>query len=128
MAKKSFKDSARASVASAFMSSHAAQEDAYDQVQEDTQEIVQQAEQNITQEVTQQQPQYTPQQETLERRRPIRTQGRKGKKKPRINMAFEPDIYEYVRAEAEREDKSITQCVNDILYQHMKLHKKLHNI
>lgn len=132
MAKKSFKDSARASVASAFMSSHAAQGDTQENAQDVIQKVIQQAEhdvaQEVTQDYTQQHPQDTPQQETLEIRRPIRTQGRKGKKKPRINMAFEPDIYEYVRAEAEREDKSITQCVNDILYQHMKLHKKRHNI
>lgn len=104
MGKKSFKDSARASVASAFMSGH------------DAQEAEQEVEQHPTHE--------NPQEECPELRRTIRTQGRKGKKKPRINMAFEPDIYEYVRDQAEREDKSLTQCVNDILYEHMKLHKK----
>lgn len=104
MGKKSFRSSTRASVASVFMSGHDAQE--------------------ATQEQEQQQPQEKPQEGQPEARRPIRTQGRKGKKKPRINMAFDPDIYEYVRAAAEREDKSLTQCVNDILYEHMKLHKK----
>lgn len=116
MAKKSFKDSARASVASAFMSdSH---------TYEETQDIAQEVEQDEVQTITQEPPQNIPLVDALEARRPIRTQGRKGKKKPRINMAFEPDIYEYIRAEAEREDKSITQYVNDILYIHMKMHKK----
>lgn len=93
MAKKSFKDSARASVASAFMS-------AQEEPQEDTQEVTQEMARPSTDEGH---PTY------------IRTQGRKGKKKPRINMAFEPHLYEFIRVEAERQDISLTQFVNEII-------------
>lgn len=58
-----------------------------------------------------------------ESRRPIRTQGRKGAGKPRINMAFEPDIYDFIRRESERLNVGMTQYVNDVLYMHMKMHK-----
>lgn len=104
MAKKSFKDSARASVASAFMS--AAQEE----IQEDAQEVAQGTSKPFTDEGR---PTY------------IRTQGRKGKKKPRINMAFEPHLYEFIRAEAERQDISLTQFVNEIIefYRKSKISK-----
>lgn len=104
MAKKSFKDSARASVASAFMS--AAQEE----IQEDAQEVAQGTSKPFTDEGC---PTY------------IRTQGRKGKKKPRINMAFEPHLYEFIRAEAERQDISLTQFVNEIIefYRKSKISK-----
>jgi hypothetical protein len=44
----------------------------------------------------------------------IRTQGRKGHKKPRINLAFDSDDFlEHIRTQAEQEGKSITQFVND---------------
>jgi len=44
----------------------------------------------------------------------IRTQGRKGHKKPRINLAFDSHAFlDRVRACADREGKSITQLVND---------------
>lgn len=76
----------------------------------------QQAEQEVTQQVMQQ---------TLPLpRRTVRTQGRKGKKKPRINMAFEPDVYEFILAEAQRRGMSLTQMVNELIYDQMELHKK----
>ena len=44
----------------------------------------------------------------------VRTQGRKGQKKPRINLAFDSAAYlETIRVHADREGKSITQFVND---------------
>jgi len=44
----------------------------------------------------------------------IRTQGRKGHKKPRINLAFDSDAFlDKIRTRAEREGKSITQFVNE---------------
>jgi len=44
----------------------------------------------------------------------IRTQGRKGQKKPRINLAFDSDEFlDKIRTRADREGKSITQFVND---------------
>jgi len=68
--------------------------------QEDVQEDVQDAVHNVVR-------------ETTPRRNFIRTQGRKGQKKPRINMAFEN--YDAIRHRAEVEGKSITQFVNDVL-------------
>lgn len=110
MAKKSFKDSARASVASAFMS--AAQED----IQEGAQEVAQDVTHEVAQEATQKVAQVAARPSTDESHPAyIRTQGRKGKKKPRINMAFEPHLYEFIRAEAKRQDISLTQLVNEII-------------
>lgn len=49
-----------------------------------------------------------------ERQGYIRTQGRKGHKKPRINLAFDSDTFlDKIRTRAEREGKSITQFVNE---------------
>jgi hypothetical protein len=44
----------------------------------------------------------------------VKTQGRRGQKKPRINLAFNSeDFLDQIRVSAEREGKSITQFVND---------------
>ena len=44
----------------------------------------------------------------------VRTQGRKGYKKPRINLAFDSVAFlDKIREYAENEGKSITQFVND---------------
>ena len=43
------------------------------------------------------------------------TQGRKGEKLKRINLAFDDENYEYVRLESRRRGKSITQFVNEII-------------
>lgn len=53
-------------------------------------------------------------------RRPVRTQGRKGCGKPRINCAFEPEIHDFISRYSERFGKSKTQTINDILYDYMK--------
>ena len=46
----------------------------------------------------------------------IRTQGRKGQKKPRINLAFDSNEFlDKIRARADKEGKSITQLVNDAI-------------
>lgn len=46
------------------------------------------------------------------------TQGRKGEKLKRINIAFDDENYEYVRLESRRRGHSITKFVNDILEQY----------
>ena len=54
----------------------------------------------------------------------IRTQGRKGYKKPRINLAFDSDAFlDMVRVRAEREGKSITQFVNDAVAYYLETTK-----
>jgi len=51
----------------------------------------------------------------------IRTQGRKGHKKPRFNLAIDSyALLEKIHARAEIEDKSITQFINDVLYLYLK--------
>jgi len=51
----------------------------------------------------------------------IRTQGRKGNKKPRINLAFDSeDFLDQIRICATNEGKSITQFVNDAVYHYME--------
>jgi len=89
MSKKSFTDSP----ALAFINA-----------QEDTQQVTQEAAQEVTRDTehaANQTLQYT------------RTQGRKGYKKPRINLAFESDQFlDDVRAHADRLGVSITQYVN----------------
>jgi len=55
----------------------------------------------------------------------VRTQGRKGHKKPRINLAFDSDNFlDKIRTRAEREGKSITQFVNDAVAHYLENTKK----
>lgn len=42
-----------------------------------------------------------------------RTQGVKGAKMPRINMAFDLDVYEFIRNKAQRDRVTMTKIVND---------------
>lgn len=46
---------------------------------------------------------------------PERTQGKKGKKLPRINMAFDNDVYQHIREKAAQEQTSMTRYVNATL-------------
>lgn len=52
------------------------------------------------------------------------TQGRKGCKMPRINMAFEPDIHEWIQKSARRNGITMTNFVNSILREKMNGVKK----
>lgn len=42
-----------------------------------------------------------------------RTQGVKGAKMPRINMAFDQDVYAFIREQAGTENTTMTQIVNE---------------
>jgi len=44
-----------------------------------------------------------------------KTQGRKGKALPRINMAFYPDNHEYLKLISRLEGVSMTRYVNDLI-------------
>lgn len=44
-----------------------------------------------------------------------RTQGKKGLYAKRINMAFRPDVYEYIRVAAYSDGKTLTEFVNESL-------------
>lgn len=47
------------------------------------------------------------------------TQGRKGQKLQRINMAFGTDVHDYIRFESRRRGMSITEFVNFVLGEYM---------
>lgn len=55
--------------------------------------------------------------------RSLKTNGRKGVKLPRINLAFAPDLYEYIQIMSRVRGESMTQFVNLALRQHMEQHK-----
>jgi len=106
MSKKQFKDSP----ALAFIKP---QENVYEKAQEENYDE--------TQYNTQQNTQNSTQQEAQERTGYIRTQGRKGFKKPRINLAFDSEIFlDKIRNQADKERKSITQFVNDVVADYLK--------
>ena len=70
----------------------------------------QQDAQEHTQYVTQQDAQEV---ENIEHRQYVRTQGRKGHKKPRINLAFDSERFlNEIRERADMDGMSITQFVN----------------
>lgn len=56
----------------------------------------------------------------LEKPRRYRTQGIKGARAPRINMAFDPDNYAYIRAQAARDHKTMTLIVNEAVRARMQ--------
>lgn len=45
----------------------------------------------------------------------LRTQGRTGMKLPRINLAFSPTNYEFVKIMAAMNGQNLTQYINDII-------------
>ena len=48
------------------------------------------------------------------------TQGIKGAKLPRINMAFDPDVYHHIREQAEAENTTMTRYVNEMSRESMR--------
>jgi hypothetical protein len=56
----------------------------------------------------------------------LRTQGRKGQKLPRINMAFAPDNLAYLQAIAGFERMSATQYVNNLIREDQKKRQPLY--
>ena len=55
-----------------------------------------------------------------------KTTGRKGLKMPRINLAFAPDIYEYIQIMSRVTGQSMTDYVNTILRQYMNEHQDIY--
>lgn len=66
-------------------------------------------------------------QERLDFLQEMRTAGRKGIKLPRINLAFAPDVYEYVQIMSRVRGESLTAFVNIALRQHMEEHRDLYD-
>lgn len=58
--------------------------------------------------------------ETQEAQRQMKTQGRKGVRAQRINMAFAPDTYLYIKVMAAARGQTITDFVNEIIRQSME--------
>ena len=54
------------------------------------------------------------------------TQGRKGCKSARINMAFEPDIHEYIRIMARVRGQTVTQFTNYVFRKSMEENKEIY--
>lgn len=56
----------------------------------------------------------------------MKTRGRRGVKMPRINMAFSPEVYDYVTTMSQVRGQTITQFVNHILKQSMEDNRELY--
>ena len=65
-------------------------------------------------------------QEQAERAEQLRTQGRKGCKSVRINMAFTLSNYDYIRVMARVTGTSMTQFTNLILSQYREEHPEIY--
>lgn len=55
------------------------------------------------------------------------TQGRKGAKLPRINMAFSPESLEYLRVMAALRGVSVTRYVNDLVERDMAQNSEIYD-
>lgn len=56
-----------------------------------------------------------------------RTAGRKGVHLPRINVAFSPDVYDYVRTMSKAAGMTYTEFINKIITEHKKTHEDIYN-
>ena len=65
-------------------------------------------------------------QEAQEMRQAGTTQGRKGCKAVRINMAFTPDIHEYIKIMARVRGESVTDFTNYVFRQSMEQNAELY--
>ena len=62
-------------------------------------------------------------QETAEFLQERKTAGRKGAKLPRLNCAFSPDLYDYIKTMAHASGLSYTDFINLVLEQHRDSHQ-----
>ena len=65
-------------------------------------------------------------QEALAFMEDMQTRGRKGAHLPRINIAFSPGMYEYVKVMSAASGLSITAFVNKILQEHRDAHEDMY--
>jgi len=68
---------------------------------------------------------YT-EQEAAEIMQTLQTSGRKGIKLPRINLAFTPELHEYIITMSRVRGENLTQFVNYVLRQHMEEHRDIY--
>lgn len=65
--------------------------------------------------------------EKAKRESTLKTQGRKGAKLPRINLAFSPQNFDFVRVVARASGKSMTEFINLIIAQYRTEHPDLYD-
>lgn len=65
--------------------------------------------------------------ETMQAMLAMKTAGKKGVKLPRINLAFAPDVYEYIKVMAQVRGQNLTEFVNDILRENMQEHQDIYD-
>jgi hypothetical protein len=56
----------------------------------------------------------------------MKTVGHKGVKLPRINVAFAPDVYNYITIMAQVRGQTTTQFINHILRQNMEANREIY--
>ena len=56
-----------------------------------------------------------------------KTSGRKGLELPRINVAFTPDLYLYIRTMARVTGQTYTDFINDVMRQYMDAHREIYD-
>ncbi len=61
-------------------------------------------------------------QEAAERAAELKTQGRKGCKAIRINMAFTPDNHEFIKVLSKASGRTMTEFTNDVITAYRKEH------
>ena len=54
----------------------------------------------------------------------MKTAGRKGLRLPRINMAFAPELYDYIKTMSKVSGMTLTEFVNTVLNQYMNDHRE----
>lgn len=69
---------------------------------------------------------YT-EQEAAEIMQTMQTAGRKGIKLARINLAFRPDVYDYVLTMSRVRGETMTQFIDKVLREHMEQHTDIYN-
>lgn len=66
-------------------------------------------------------------QEAAEALDSLQTSGKKGLKLPRINLAFTPANYEFIKIMAQVRGQNLTEFVNDMLQEARESHADLYN-
>lgn len=66
-------------------------------------------------------------QEIQEFQENMKTSGRKGVKMARINMAFTPDVYEYIQVMSRVTGTTMTEFLNTAMRQHIRDHRELYD-
>ncbi len=55
-----------------------------------------------------------------------KTSGRKGLKLPRINLAFSPEVYEFVKTMSRVTGETMTEYINKVMQQHMEANQDVY--